>query len=347
MSADSSTLRPALHFLLGGLGVLLALELLLRLFPVEERNEWRVSSDTRVPVVIRAQGGWHSGAWDFTNAVYSGVNRQGFPSPHDYREGATATGIFGDSFPEGLSVRPELRIGPILQRGLGQPVYQFASSGARAVDSLQYVRHAAATYRLKSAVVVFGEDVSVTDYPQNRFWYLDSSSGEPVFTGLAAGEIDALFSRSALFRYVYFHLKVRSQALDFLPRVRGTALGGILAPDAIDAADGLPDQRMLQWLVRRYAAVRAGGTHVCFVLNADLTSMYERGERPRLRANARAFKALALADGFPVVDMSEVLLEAHARSRARFDSTPYDRHWNALGHAVAARHIAEECLGNH
>jgi hypothetical protein len=333
--------RPLIAILV----MLASAELLLRALPVTYRIQKVASLTAGQEIVRQNRGGTYSSQFDFVNVRQVHINRDQFVSAREFERDRTAIGLFGDSFTEALMVAHPDKMDALLEKSTQLPVYNFAKRGDTATDALAQLRYARANYRIENAVIIFGEDAIIPTSPTNGAFYLDQAHGELTFSGLSDSTLRGLIGYSALARYAFFNLNLNAQFANTVARVKQSAFGGAFASHADNTADTV----LAPALAERYLAQlqhiwQQPADHVCLVFNSDFSEMYDGKAAPRLKPSAAALMVLAQAKGMRVVDLSPVFAADFSARSIKFDSAPYDRHWNAYGHLVVATTLRERCL---
>ena len=78
---------------------------------------------------------------------------------------------------------------------------------------------------------------------------------------------------------------------------------------------------------------------IAFLLDSDRYAIYKPEQASKRKDNPELhdyFLRQAKALGFRVADLDPVFRRAYARDKIKFDYWPFDRHWNAVGHNIAA-----------
>ncbi len=305
---------------------------------------WRVRDEIAAPFSINAQG-WNSPLADYTTERRPGVPRIAF---------------VGDSFVEALQVP----VGMSFVEGVAQtmsgerPVetYRFAIAGAPLSQYVQMVEREVARFRPDRIVVLLVHNDFDESFVLRPGRYTSSFLKFNIADGRFLGELPPdpwrpgaleFLRRTAIARYFLYRWQVRPQTLaDFF-------LGPARASDPRYAAN-IDVGKVLS----READIRVATQHAFARLSALARGagaslhLVMDGDRGAIQAGVVASPALALnaiaadtarAQGLPFLDLHPVFAADWAKQRQRFEF-PSDAHWNAHGHLVAARAVAQFLL---
>jgi hypothetical protein len=78
---------------------------------------------------------------------------------------------------------------------------------------------------------------------------------------------------------------------------------------------------------------------IAFLVDSDRYAIYKPEQASKRKDDPELhdyFLRQAGALGFRVADLDPVFRRAYERDKVKFDYWPFDRHWNAVGHSVAA-----------
>lgn len=322
-------MRGRVAFLIAGfLTVLLALEGVLRLFPVSTGLRY-MPIDAESPVWRGTPGlqFTYSKGWNFRLANRGRLNNDGFIDDVDYRSGDGPLLLIGDSYVQAFAVPTAEKLAARLQRHtVPVPVYGLGQTGASMSDHLGIAEWAVQRYRPSGLVFLLSEG----DIRQSRNQrggggrFRSSGDGYELVRddrpGL--GRAESLVNHSMLFRYLFDNLKV----MDLLQRKQ-------LDPNR---------KVMTEEKVREYRKIseftldRLGRTIeprlILFVLN--------RGEPKGPGRDIDVFGEVARERGFRVLNLTSAFEGHEAATGARLNFLPVDGHWNAAAQIVAAKEIA-------
>jgi hypothetical protein len=324
-----------------GVGLALALlEITLRflpvsmgLYPTQSYDQWPLQS------YEPARPYTYSKSWALRNAHRGTTNNYGHIAPFDFRKATAPVIVLGDSFVEGLMNEYADTLQGRLGTRLGAPtnVYGLGVSGLSIGDYLALSRFARDEFQPAAAVVVIS-DGDITESVaagighhsfsvKNGVVSLDYRPrlGESTFTKIRIriGEI-------SLYRYLQANLGLS------LERLWRWGNAGPVAPER-PATELFP---VVDYFLRNLpAALSLPSRCIAFLVDSDRYAIYKaqlatrRKDEPLLQDY---FLREAKALGFHAVDLDPVFRRAYAHDKLKFDYWPIDRHWNALGHEIAA-----------
>ena len=139
----------------------------------------------------------------------------------------------------------------------------------------------------------------------------------------------------SLYRYLQVNLGLSLPRLSAWPKREAPAA----APKAAERTDASLYPVVDYFLRNLPATLGLPPRCVVFLLDSDRYAIYKpelaskRLDDPQLRGY---FQREATARGFRVADLDPIFREAYARDQVKFDYWPLDRHWNGVGHNVAA-----------
>lgn len=321
-----------------------------------QKGVYRIQDEIAAPFAINAQG------WNAARPSYSTAKP----------DGATRVAIVGDSFVEAFQVATGESLAEQLEALPGKAkveALRFGISGAPFSHYLWMVEH---------EVVRFRPDVVVLNLVHNDF---DESWQDPggryghAFQHLAvdgdrvtgwvaprpyAGGTGDLLIRSATLRYLRFNHQISRATLmaaltgetpDRTARRPGGAGKGAGRDEELPWVDAnVMLDRVLERPVLLAAAIdsmvaqaaalgRRHGFRLLLLMDGARNAIYEDRDSHALELN-RLVAAAAARHGVDLLDLHPRFAEAWAHDRRRFDFI-HDGHWNARGHAVAARAIRE------
>jgi len=141
----------------------------------------------------------------------------------------------------------------------------------------------------------------------------------------------------SLYRYLQVNLGLSLPRLS--PAARPKRAPHAAAPKAAELTDARLHQAVGYLLRNLPATLGLPPRCVAFLLDSDRYAIYKpeqaskRLDNPQLRGH---FQRKATAQGFRVADMDGIIRAPYARDQIKFDYWPLDRHWNGVGHNVAA-----------
>ena len=332
--------------LAGALVTLLALELLLRALPVIE-GRIRADDESRWPLHnYRPNEAYtYSLGWDMRHPQHGRVNNFGQLAPFDYVQGEARVAVIGDSYVESAMNHYDETLPALLGDALGnrRAAIGLAGSGLSLADYAAVASQARAELAPQAMVfVIIDGDIAESVQPR-RGWhhYVGTADGGMALRMLAlrSGQDSALSGRlagSALYRYL-------RRNLGWSPPDPGAWLRTSKpAPVPTEAEQAVSRQRQRQAIARfvQDISVAAAGGPSCVTLlfDSDRGTLYgsparEALDTPQMQAE---LAAQARAAGLQVVQLGPQFAQAYEQKRLRLDHSPFDRHWNGRGHAVAA-----------
>lgn len=330
-------------FTTGMLVLVLALEALLWLFPVNTRIRG-ISTDRDFPIV-RAQPHQayvYSYGWDFLNVTSGRTNNVGMFNSPDYSRGVPAIGVIGDSYIEARMLDSTQTLQGNLDRWIKPVGYRAFAASAGGAGLADYLALAATLQRelaLRGLVILINEgDILNAEAPPTAgFAGLQCSEGRMSVRHVdyikpEASALRRLAGASALMRYLDFNLKV-------VPWL-STKLSGEAAETGV-AVHSLDQACLVDYFqeMSRHAGLVPG--RIVFVMDGMRGKLDRKTESAKYLAAVQAlqrFRETARSQGFEVVDMHPVF-DAAERQGARVDFNPRDNHWNGLAHHLAAAEV--------
>jgi hypothetical protein len=341
----------ALSWLMLGVSVALALlEATLRLLPVpiglyrtHRYEQWPLQAyEPSRPYT-------YSRTWALRNVHRGMTNNYGHLAPFDFRPGSMPVVVLGDSFIEAqMNAYDETlqgRLGALLDDP--RRVYGLGVSGLSLSDYLALSRLARDEFSPSAAVIVISDgDISesISGEIGHYSFALKDGAAEltyrPLYGESVLKKIRTGVGEISLYRYL--------QNLGFSPakivnRVHGAP------PAAASREDPRPDRLFVvvdTFLRDLSPALGVSPGCIAFLLDSDRYAIYKpelatkRKDGPELRGY---FLQQATALGYRAADLDPVFRRAYASDKVKFDYWPMDRHWNAVGHDIAA-HKAYELL---
>ena len=330
--------------MLGALLAVALLEVALRFLPVtmglyrtQRYQEWPLQS------YEPGRAYTYSKSWAMRNAHRGTTNNYGHIAPFDFQKDSAPVIVLGDSFVESLmnsySDTLQGRLGALL--GGPQNVYGLGVSGLSISDYLALSRLARDEFKPRAAVIVISDgDISESMYGALGYYsFLLKNDGvalnyRPLFGESLLRKIRMQIGDLALYRYLQVNLGFSPQHL-----VAWAKRGPAVTKDRVDRPD--PRLRPIVDYFLKNLPVALGVPPRCivFLLDSDRYAIYKpekaskRIDAPELR---NYFVSEANALGYRAVDLDPVFRQAYAHDQTKFDYWPFDRHWNVVGHDVAA-----------
>jgi len=337
------------------LGVSLALVLLeigLRFLPVPV-GLFRTNRYDQWPLQSYEPGRSYTFAssWALRNPHRGTTNNYGHIAPFDFKPASSPVIVLGDSFVEALMNGYDDTLQGRLAVLLDAPrkVYGLGVSGLSISDYLGLSRLARDEFSPSAAVIVISDgDISESVYGGIGHYSFGLKGGRvelgyrPLSGESTLKNLRMRIGDSSLYRYM-------QGSLGFTP---GNLFKWAHRPPAVSAKpaeEPRPDRLfpVVDAFLRELPpALGVPPRCIAFLLDSDRYAIYKpelatkRKDDPELR---QYFMQQATALGFRAADLDPVFRRAYARDKVKFDYWPLDRHWNAIGHDVAA-HKAYQLL---
>ena len=341
-----------LLLLLGAIVMVALLELLFQALPVT-KGRIRVRDESSWPLhnYMPNTRYTYSFGWDMRQPQHGWVNSTGQLAPFDFERGQVEVAVIGDSYVESAMNRYEDSLPAQLAGGLGRPanaVIGLAAGGLSISDYLALTAQAQAALSPKALVfVMIDGDISESLLPRqgwhhlverpdgridNHFIHQRNSGDEGLLSGL--------LSDSSLYEYMRRHLGFSPATVWSHWWARWKAPLGAVAPTPTPTGVASARQRVAvdHFLSELMQHTGLPAACIAFVLDSDRNQLYlgkpsatldSTESRSRLASHAQAL-------GMAVVDLKPIFDEHYRRHGKRFDFSPTDRHWNPLGHRLAA-----------
>lgn len=291
----------------------------------------------------------HSVTWQMLNSNRGTTNNYGQISPFDLIQGSRPVVVIGDSFIEAMMNRYE----DTLQGELGRllkdkvPVYGFGFAGNSLAEYLTVARMAKSEFSPQALVfLVIDNDIKESYLRRvgHRFFEINGVDVReaylPLNTISLGKRIREAIGDSALFRYVQVNL--------------GFSLDGVLArrvktdvlrPQILLQKGEEQSRKAVDYFLKTLAEISGVPQEsVVFVFDADREKLYDPtlpDRRGPDSAAMQAYFAQRVRDlGFASINMKAVFSDHYKTHKQKFDYTPIDRHWNGLGHRLAAQEVA-------
>jgi len=323
----------------GALMALMIAEGVLRLLPVSVPLQ-RTASAERWPLQNAEPHTPYSYSlgWSMRNAHRGVTNNYGHVAPFDFRAHSHPVVVVGDSFVEALMNDYADTIQAALARRIGVPqgVYGLGVSGLSASDYVAMAGLARDEFQPRASVVVVvdgdlsesliarrGSHFLVDDGSRLRLAY------DPVRSDTLATTVRKAIGDVSVHRYFQVNLQFTPEDL-----LRASK------PSEPAAKDAAQQRRVADWFLDELAqSFGLAPSCIAMVLDSDRYAIYKpelattRKDAPEAR---RYLIEEARRRGYRVGDLDPVFRERYAREHVRFDHYPIDRHWNGVGHGVAA-----------
>jgi hypothetical protein len=338
------------------LACLLLAEIVLRFLPVAT-GMWAMPVNAAHPVFhfTPDREFLFSRDWNFSLVNRGRINNDGFVNDENYavNDPRPLLAVVGDSYVEAAMVPNEKTFYRRQSAQLGDKgrIYSFGASGAPLSQYLVWAQYAAQKYHAGAiAIVVVGNDFdeSLLAYNARPGLHVYARDAD---NRLHLRRIDFepsalryLVRRSALARYLVFHLEMLESARQLAARVGLTSPAHAAAPQYVGntAAEASPERvRDSQEAIAAFLddlgrmVLLAPDRIVFLVDGARYDTEIAVTEASYFGLMRKHFMREAGQRGYEVVDLQPLFLERGRDGRARFEYS-IDRHWNATGHAVAA-----------
>lgn len=305
----------------------------------------------------------YAAAWNFTAQNKSSTNAQGYLADFDFvqEDPKPLIAVVGDSYVEARMVPFKDTMQEKIHDAVRDThrVYGVGVGGSPLSQYLIFAKMMQEKYKPGFMVVNVVDndfDESMPRYKNMpRFHYfMPMADGTflPLLIGqYAPGAVKELLSRSALVRYLYFHLNFA----DVANKIQFRKRGGSESPAIDDVAAVVQDfNTRLAFsklavdsflsLLPRYSGLPTDrlvlvidGQRSYIYHNADTGTEAQTSYFGEMRTY---FMEQARARGYEVIDMHPVFKTDYAERSQRFDY-PGDAHWNSLGHGLAAAEILQ------
>lgn len=278
----------------------------------------------------------------------SGVtNNYGQVASYDFVLGSEPIVVIGDSFVESQMNQYSQTIqGRLNDRFTGRiPVYGFGFAGNSLAEYLALGRMARTEFvPVALVVVIIDNDVKESWVRRigHRYFRIEkrnvSEEYWPLDQGGFAQRFRTSIGDSALYRYVQVNLGFSPDAVlrkHTPPPVKG---GGA-------AEESESNSRIAVDYFLAHMAEASGLTadRIILVFDSDREMIYDPTRQPRKGVDSEIvqsyFKERARLLGYVVVDTEPLFAKHFAEHGRRFDFSPLDRHWNAVGHHVIATEV--------
>jgi len=335
--------RFLIPWLAGLLACVLLLEMVCRLLPVNSAPRMQDTSDAAPVRRFHAHQDYvYSFGWAFGNAQRGRSNALGFNhAPDEVRPGGLL--LLGDSYIEAQMLPTPSTLQARLEARFPGQVTSVAASVNGLADHLQNARRFAPEFR--SAVVVVqvesGDVADIAAAPAGGHTAFVETQGviRSVHQPYTESAFKTRASASALFRYLYYNLKVQTWRPSFW-----RAVDQVVKPGTASVPAAEQKRRMLSYFFDEWATLaKQDNFRTVFLLDADRRAIYQPG-RPELNAwtpgDREMFLSLAGTAGLEVIDLQGPFARHWQTTRERVDFSPMDYHWNATGNRIVARELA-------
>ena len=342
--------RVLLSIILGFAFSALVAEAVLRLLPVS-MGLYRTKNHDAWPLYAYGphQSFTYSLTWQMLYPNRGTTNNYGHIAPFDFLRGSRPVLVIGDSFIEAMMNRYE----DTLQGELGRllehkvPVYGLGFAGNSLAEYLAVARMAKAEFSPEAMVfMIVDNDIkeSFLGRVGHRFFEIDGARVREAYLPLNsisnAQRIREVAGDSALYRYVQVNLGFSLAGV--VERRMPTA---VAQPQDSSQKDEAPSRKAVDYFLK--SLPEASGIppeRLVLVFDADREKLYDPTRHGRRGPDSAAMQTYLARQaeklGFATIDMKLVFSEEYKKNKQKFDYTPVDRHWNGLGHRLAAEEVA-------
>ncbi|HEU4626584.1 MAG TPA: hypothetical protein VFS52_17615 [Steroidobacteraceae bacterium] len=348
MTARRFILRVS-AFVAGIVGMLVLLELVLRIVPVSE-GIYAADPSRAWPLhrLVTNSTYTYSSGWNAHNLHRGRVNNFGYVSPDDYRPGESGIVVIGDSYIESLMNDYEEtlqgRLGDLLDHP--QKVMNFGTSGADLPHYLGTARLVGEHFRPTWAVILISRNDYQGGFSADTGYFRWAPERDPpieIVPEVKRSPLVKFVRELALVRYVRGNLKVRVRDLVHWRRAVDPKPDTTCTPHPLSTRDKSLTARFVDELPK---ALDLPPSRVILVFDTDRRAIYAGApasaqECPSLDDQARErIMQLAVSRGMLILDTADTFRSYYVATRQRVDFTPEDYHWNPIGHQLVAREVA-------
>lgn len=335
-----------LWLILGGIFVVAVLEAVFRLLPVsmglyrtEQFEKWPLQNfESHLPYT-------YSSTWAMLNVHRGVTNNYGHPAPFDYKKQSRPLLVIGDSYIESLmndfSDTLQAQLGVLLNSP--SSVYGLGVSGLSISDYLALSRLAHDEFRPAAAVFMITDGDFSESLGRRIGNYFFATKGDELALQYAPLYGDTLMKRIrqsigeiSFYRYLEAHLGFSLDAvLSVFRNIASFKLAGGRAVQNVDLQRKVADK----FLAELPESLGIPKRCIVFLMDSDRYAIYNvrSASTPKDWPEVRQyFIEQAQEKGFMVSDLDPVFRDRYMRDRVKFDYWPFDRHWNDVGHGVAA-----------
>jgi hypothetical protein len=346
-------MRPGLSrlgwFALGFVAALVLLETILHFLPVSTGMR-RTEDSGRWPLQDTPPRSAYSYSitWAMLNAHRGVTNNYGHVAPFDYQKDSEPIVVIGDSFVESLMNDYAETVQGQLGRLIGRPerVYGLGVSGLSASDYVALSRQAKDEFKPVAAVYVIADgDLSESLLQRQGTYFLVPRGGALALDyspsqrhrgeGLAS-DLRQAVADSSIHRYFQVNLQFSvDKVLSAFEPGRDEDSWAHAAPPSLE-----DQRRVADWFLAELpTSLALPPKCVVLLVDTDRYAIYRpdlASPRKDLPAAREYLIRQAQGLGFTVSDLDPEFRRRFAGDHGRFDHFPIDRHWNSLGHRVAA-----------
>lgn len=346
--------KPALLLGFGITIFIMSVEMVLRCLPVD--SGLRMQATDGNFTFMRAypnQEYIYSYGWLFANARKGKTNNVGLPNSRDWAPEKPTVLVVGDSFIESLMNDYEDTLQGQLDKKLGDnQVLAMANSGANAADYLQMLGYARTQLPLNAIVITIANNDFLDALPNSgnsapghsRFDNADGSiriSSSPYYPSA----LKEWARKFAIARYLQRNLKFNPfQGIknELSKSGKNTAEGSNKITNTNTFSEFQP---YINFFLKELP-VRSGVplSDTVFVIDCNRKAIYQKwllssGLKEQQDYVIEVFVKSAKEQGAVVIDMCPVMEKYVQTTRQYLDFTPFDEHWNPVGHSLVANTV--------
>jgi hypothetical protein len=333
-------MKRVTQFALGALLALASIEAGLQLLPVSSATNTGYYIDPLILTYPAHHEFTVSTGWDLKNGRSHRSNNFGFVDTRDFSPDPNAVALIGDSFVEANMLAEQDRLGAVLERQLGRPVYSLGAPGTSLFDYLTRARFAAEHFGIRRFVFLIerGDMRQVLCGSGNNHGQCYDARADRMVRvpDHEISAIKAVARHSALAQYLFSQLKINPSSWRGAPISAHAALGRRTAIE-----DPVADDVARRIVERFIAGLPTGAAPPLLLIDA-------RRERHTQTDEWNDHHMSMLADaastsGWKVVDLTSTFNAWRQRTGLAIEVGPFDAHWNREGHHLAA-HAAARAL---
>src|SRR5262245_47349146 len=350
MHRNRERLFQLMSIVIGIAGFLVFAEILLRFLPVASGMGSRpVTAESPVFRFNSDRDFVFSKGWNLDMVNYGHVNNDGWVNDQDYHsdDSSPLVAVVGDSFVEAAMVPYVQTFHGLLANFFNDKlrVYSFGASGAPLSQYLILARYAVQQFKARALVInVVGNDFdeSHINYKASPgFWsYAPDPTGQLQLrlVEYRPGLMRSIVRHSALLRYLAINVGVAYLAS------RNLMIGEKLPPHyaGFTLADPEParvaaSKLVVDTFLKDIQDLGLPAQCIVFVMDGFRYAEVAKNEAGTFfDILRRYFREEAEARTYEVIDLDPIFFSRYRATSERFEY-PNDGHWNAAGHAVAAR----------
>jgi hypothetical protein len=313
--------------------MLFLLEIIFRLLPVTTGFDYQNTPQPDPILRAKVSSTRHSLDWKFHQVQTRKVNNYGFPDDVDYAPNHQPIAVIGDSFVQSLMLPyPETLQGQLgrLLKTANHPVYSFGVPGYSLASYIGGAEYASKTFQPQLFVFLLTEEdiTSSLTTKTGGSYFLNSRNLELEFKPTTPSQVTKIILKSALVRYLIFHLQIKPP---------GSVAKAAQVKTDLPSVTQL-SHRLLNNLEQK-STVRPDNT--IFIIDCDHDQIYAHQPQPQISPGNQLalFAQIAQARGYNTVDTLPLFTRQYQQSHRRLDFKPLDIHWNQQAHQLVAEAV--------